>query len=159
MGDSWVIPSVTSLTEHSVLTYNLFLQWCMWYCPKVVNPDQADDDEDTFGNVCDNNDDSDRDGIPDVNDNCVSDPNADQLDTGIIIFRIRSNEFVKFRCYEKATKIWKKIPTFLTFLSKFQKRREIFSNSVAFSQFFNFFGSCLKTRTKKILKIKIVTKK
>ena len=53
--------------------------------------DQADDDEDTFGNVCDSNDDSDRDGIADVDDNCVSDPNADQLDTGIIIFRNCSN--------------------------------------------------------------------
>ena len=50
-------------------------------CPKNPNPDQADDDEDTFGNVCDNNDDKDRDGIPDINDNCVDVPNADQLDT------------------------------------------------------------------------------
>ena len=47
----------------------------------MVNPDQADDDEDTFGNVCDNNDDQDRDGIPDINDNCPTIPNADQLDT------------------------------------------------------------------------------
>ena len=50
-------------------------------CPKMVNPDQADDDEDTFGNVCDDNDDKDSDGIPDVVDNCVNIPNADQLDT------------------------------------------------------------------------------
>ena len=50
-------------------------------CPKIPNQDQADDDEDTLGNVCDNNDDSDRDGIPDMSDNCISDPNADQLDT------------------------------------------------------------------------------
>ena len=50
-------------------------------CPKIPNRDQADDDEDTLGNVCDNNDDSDRDGIPDISDNCISDPNADQLDT------------------------------------------------------------------------------
>ena len=34
-----------------------------------------------MGNLCDNNDDSDRDGIPDMSDNCISDPNADQLDT------------------------------------------------------------------------------
>ena len=47
----------------------------------MVNPDQADDDEDTFGNVCDDNDDKDSDGIPDVVDNCVNIPNADQLDT------------------------------------------------------------------------------
>ena len=67
----------------SYLLYNLFYSDACDNCPKVVNPDQADDDEDTFGNVCDNNDDSDRDGIPDVNDNCVSDPNADQLDTGM----------------------------------------------------------------------------
>ena len=75
-----------------IITINFFQELDLFFsdacdnCPKVVNPDQADDDEDTFGNVCDNNDDSDRDGIPDVNDNCVSDPNADQLDTGIIIF-------------------------------------------------------------------------
>ena len=50
-------------------------------CPKVPNPDQADDDEDTFCNVCDNNDDQDRDGIPDKTDNCPTIPNADQLDT------------------------------------------------------------------------------
>ena len=50
-------------------------------CPKVSNPDQADDDEDTFGNKCDNNDDKDQDGIPDIVDNCVNIPNADQVDT------------------------------------------------------------------------------
>ena len=42
---------------------------------------QADDDEDTFGNVCDTNDDTDRDGINDRVDNCIDMPNADQLDT------------------------------------------------------------------------------
>ena len=41
-------------------------------------------------------------------------------------------------CYEKATKIWKNLPLFLSLLSKFQKRWEIFSNSVAFSQYLNF---------------------
>ena len=45
------------------------------------NPGQEDDDEDTYGNICDNNNDIDRDGIPDQIDNCVNDPNADQLDT------------------------------------------------------------------------------
>ena len=44
-------------------------------------------------------------------------------------------QYVKFRCYEKATKIWKNLPLFLTLLSEFQKRWEIFSNSVAFSQY------------------------
>ena len=29
-------------------------------------------------------DDSDRDGIPDIIDNCVAEPNADQLDTGTV---------------------------------------------------------------------------
>ena len=41
----------------------------------------ADNDEDGFGNICDNNDDKDRDGINDLTDNCVNDPNANQLDT------------------------------------------------------------------------------
>ena len=40
---------------------------------------QADDDEDTFGNVCDSNDDKDRDGVPDTIDNCPDRPNADQV--------------------------------------------------------------------------------
>ncbi len=40
---------------------------------------QADDDEDTFGNVCDTNDDKDRDGVPDSIDNCPDRPNADQV--------------------------------------------------------------------------------
>jgi hypothetical protein len=39
---------------------------------------KADDDEDTFGNVCDTNDDKDRDGVPDTIDNCPDRPNADQ---------------------------------------------------------------------------------
>ena len=69
-----------------IILQSLFYSDACDNCPKVVNVDQADDDEDTFGNVCDNNDDSDRDGIPDVNDNCVSDPNADQLDTGTYNF-------------------------------------------------------------------------
>jgi thrombospondin 2/3/4/5 len=50
-------------------------------CPKDANPDQADDDEDTFGNLCDTNDDKDQDGIPDSLDNCVNVANADQQDT------------------------------------------------------------------------------
>ena len=41
----------------------------------------ADNDEDGFGNVCDNNDDADRDGINDQVDNCINDPNSNQLDT------------------------------------------------------------------------------
>ena len=45
-----------------------------------ADSDQSDTDEDTFGDVCDANDDKDRDGIPDTIDNCVSSPNADQHD-------------------------------------------------------------------------------
>ena len=44
------------------------------------NPDQSDRDEDTFGDVCDTNDDKDKDGIPDTLDNCPDSPNADQHD-------------------------------------------------------------------------------
>jgi hypothetical protein len=37
-------------------------------CPYTYNPDQANFDEDEFGDVCDNDDDND--GVPDVSDNC-----------------------------------------------------------------------------------------
>ena len=56
---------------------------------------QADDDEDTFGNVCDTNDDKDRDGVPDTLDNCPDRANADQVN-----FRVMSyyeNSFHKER--------------------------------------------------------------
>ena len=47
-------------------------------CVDAPNPDQADQDSDGLGNVCD----SDRDGDGDANsaDNCVSTPNANQSD-------------------------------------------------------------------------------
>ncbi len=55
-------------------------------CPNVANADQADNDADGIGNVCDstpNGDlvDTDKDGIPDSADNCPNVANADQKDT------------------------------------------------------------------------------
>ena len=47
-------------------------------CPNTANADQADNDNDGIGDVCD--DDDDNDGILDVNDNCPWTANADQAD-------------------------------------------------------------------------------
>lgn len=47
-------------------------------CPMIANVDQADNDMDGMGDVCD--DDDDNDGILDVNDNCPWTANADQSD-------------------------------------------------------------------------------
>lgn len=70
-------------------------------CPSDYNPDQADDDDDQFGNVCDNcpadynpgqedydgdglgdlcDDDDDDDGVPDAEDNCPLASNSGQED-------------------------------------------------------------------------------
>ena len=47
-------------------------------CPMIANVDQADNDNDGMGDVCD--DDDDNDGILDVNDNCPWTANNDQSD-------------------------------------------------------------------------------
>jgi hypothetical protein len=47
-------------------------------CPTVANADQADNDRDGIGNVCDPDDDND--GVPDVSDNCPLSANAGQAD-------------------------------------------------------------------------------
>ena len=47
-------------------------------CPGTANEDQADNDEDGFGDVCDGDDDND--GILDIDDNCPFIPNEDQAD-------------------------------------------------------------------------------
>jgi len=47
-------------------------------CVGVPNPDQADNDQDGLGDVCDPDDDND--GVLDANDNCPFDANADQAD-------------------------------------------------------------------------------
>lgn len=44
-------------------------------------PAQEDSDQDGVGDDCDNNVDKDKDGIQNNRDNCLNDPNADQLDT------------------------------------------------------------------------------
>ncbi len=48
-------------------------------CPGVANPDQANLDNDAFGDACDPDDDGD--GVADGTDNCPLTPNSDQLDT------------------------------------------------------------------------------
>jgi hypothetical protein len=47
-------------------------------CPNVANPDQADNDIDHLGDVCDPDDDND--GVLDGADNCQFTANANQLD-------------------------------------------------------------------------------
>ncbi|NQY06669.1 MAG: proprotein convertase P-domain-containing protein [Flavobacteriaceae bacterium] len=47
-------------------------------CPTVANTDQADNDGDGFGDLCD--DDDDNDGVLDINDNCQFTVNPDQTD-------------------------------------------------------------------------------
>ncbi len=47
-------------------------------CPDIPNPDQANNDGDTEGDVCD--DDDDNDGVLDTEDNCQFVANADQAD-------------------------------------------------------------------------------
>ncbi|OZV71029.1 reprolysin-like metallopeptidase [Winogradskyella aurantia] len=48
-------------------------------CPAIANTDQSDLDNDSIGDVCD--DDIDGDGVPNANDNCPNTPNADQADS------------------------------------------------------------------------------
>jgi subtilisin-like proprotein convertase family protein len=48
-------------------------------CPATANTDQSDLDNDSIGDVCD--DDIDGDGVPNANDNCPNTPNADQADS------------------------------------------------------------------------------
>jgi len=48
-------------------------------CPVAVNPDQADDDNNGVGNICEGTfNDRDNDGVADAADNCPSVPNNDQ---------------------------------------------------------------------------------
>ncbi|MCX6829681.1 MAG: PKD domain-containing protein [candidate division Zixibacteria bacterium] len=48
-------------------------------CPSVANPDQANNDHDALGDLCDPDDDND--GIPDLTDNCPMIANPDQHDS------------------------------------------------------------------------------
>ncbi|ESO08066.1 hypothetical protein HELRODRAFT_75607, partial [Helobdella robusta] len=48
-------------------------------CERIYNPDQANNDDDIYGDACDNDDDND--GIIDTEDNCPLVPNKDQMDS------------------------------------------------------------------------------
>jgi syndecan 4 len=55
---------------------------CIWIAnPPLANNEQADSDRDFMGNECDDNVDSDHDGVQDSLDNCQLEANSDQLDT------------------------------------------------------------------------------
>ncbi len=51
-------------------------------CPTIINADQADQDQDKLGDMCDSQDngDNDQDGVQNWQDNCVDVANADQKD-------------------------------------------------------------------------------
>lgn len=53
-------------------------------CPSDVNPDQADNDGDNIGDLCDN--DYDNDSVVNASDNCPLVPNADQADNDLDTF-------------------------------------------------------------------------
>ncbi len=68
-------------------------------CPTDPNTDQADNEGDGVGDVCD--DDDDNDGIPDATDNCPDIANADQQDTdGDGIGDVCDVECGSFHAYE-----------------------------------------------------------
>ena len=54
-------------------------------------------------------------------------------------------------------KIWKNLPLFLMLLSKFQKRWEIFSHFVAFSQYLNFTITCFSKNHSALSKTKFTS--
>lgn len=61
-------------------------------CPETFNPDQADEDNDGVGDVCDN--DSDNDGVSDANDICPNTPANAAVDfDGCEIFSLPSSNF------------------------------------------------------------------